>query len=168
MKILFAGEGGQGVQVIAEILAKGSFLDKKHSTYIPNFGVEQRGGVSLAFVIVSDRKKIGYPKFDKADILAILSNRSLKRVKEFINKDTIVIYGPAVSLKKPKGAKKFYNLESGDFPNKVWNMLVLGKINTLKNIVSQNSLKQAVNDRFEKYFKDSPSLKELDYKALGI
>ncbi|PIU02197.1 ketoisovalerate oxidoreductase, partial [Candidatus Shapirobacteria bacterium CG09_land_8_20_14_0_10_49_15] len=52
MKIIFAGEGGQGVQVIAEILAKAAFWDGQPSLYIPNFGVEQRGGVSLAFVVI--------------------------------------------------------------------------------------------------------------------
>jgi len=83
IKILFAGEGGQGVQVVAEMLAKAAFLDGKKSLYIPNFGVEQRGGVSLAFVVI-DEKSVTYPKFGKAHILAIFSDRSINRVKRYI------------------------------------------------------------------------------------
>jgi 2-oxoglutarate ferredoxin oxidoreductase subunit gamma len=50
IKIALAGEGGQGVQSIAEILAEAANEGGKNALYIPNFGVEQRGGVSIAFV----------------------------------------------------------------------------------------------------------------------
>lgn len=168
MKILFAGEGGQGVQVIAEILAKAAFYDEKHSSYIPNFGVEQRGGVSLAFVIIQDKDPVGYPKFDKADILAILSNRSLGRVEDYINSKTTLIYGPAVTLRNSKNTRKVFKLKEADFPTKVWNMLVLGKIIKIKNIVSDESIQKAVEERFGKYFKKDPSLKKLDFRALDL
>src|SRR4030042_2172131 len=95
MKILFAGEGGQGVQVIAEILAQAAIKQGKKATYIPNFGVEQRGGVSLAFVII-DHQPIVYPKFEKADILAVLSERSWDRVEQYLNTKTKVIRGPGM------------------------------------------------------------------------
>ncbi|MBU1127437.1 MAG: 2-oxoacid:acceptor oxidoreductase family protein [Patescibacteria group bacterium] len=168
MKILFAGEGGQGVQVIAEILAKAAFYDKKHSSYIPNFGVEQRGGVSLAFVIIQDKDPVGYPKFDKADILAVLSNRSLTRVEDYIGSKTTVIYGPSVTLRNPKNTRKVLKLKEESLPAKVWNMLVLGKIIKTKNIVSNESVRKAVEERFGKYFKKDLSLKELDFRALDL
>ena len=42
VKIALAGEGGQGVQSIAEILAEAANEQGKQALYIPNFGVEQR------------------------------------------------------------------------------------------------------------------------------
>ena len=48
-KIVLAGEGGQGVQSIAKILVEAGYEAGKQILYIPNFGVEQRGGVSIAF-----------------------------------------------------------------------------------------------------------------------
>jgi 2-oxoglutarate ferredoxin oxidoreductase subunit gamma len=42
IKILLAGEGGQGVQAIAEILSRAAFLENKKALYIPNFGVEHQ------------------------------------------------------------------------------------------------------------------------------
>ena len=90
-KITLAGEGGQGVQSIAEILAEAANSQGKYALYIPNFGVEQRGGVSIAYVQISD-KQIGSPKFTKADILIPLSPRAVKRTQNQAGKDTIYIY----------------------------------------------------------------------------
>lgn len=91
MKIALAGEGGQGVQSVAEILAEAANEDGKQALYIPNFGVEQRGGVSIAYVQIGD-ENIGAPKFNAADILIPLSPRAVERTKEHAGKDTVYIY----------------------------------------------------------------------------
>jgi len=153
IKILIAGEGGQGVQAIAEILAKAAFLENKKSLYIPNFGVEQRGGVSLAFVVIDD-KQVVYPKFEKADILAILSERSRERVQPYLDDKTKLILGPAITKK------------TIDLPSKAWNILVLGQINKEGNIVDKQSLIKAMEERFVNQFTQNPQLREIDIRAL--
>ncbi len=90
-RIALAGEGGQGVQVVGEILAEAAYEAGKEAIYIPNFGVEQRGGVSIAFVQISD-KQIGSPKFKKADLLVVLSPRGVERTKSFLTHETKYIY----------------------------------------------------------------------------
>ncbi|OGV89679.1 hypothetical protein A2Z41_01080 [Microgenomates group bacterium RBG_19FT_COMBO_39_10] len=90
MKILIAGEGGQGVQTVAKILAQSAFTEGQEVTYIPNFGVEQRGGLSIAFVII-DSKPIAYPKFKTADVLAILTEKAMSRVKNYQGKQTKIL-----------------------------------------------------------------------------
>lgn len=155
IKILIAGEGGQGVQVMAEILARAAFLEGKKASYIPNFGVEQRGGVSLAFVVI-DEKPVVYPKFAKADILAVLADRSWERVKDYFDEQTKVIKGPA-----------FEGGEKSNFPPKVWNIVVLGKINKIGRVVLPENLIKTLENRFAKQFEKKPELKELDLKALN-
>jgi 2-oxoglutarate ferredoxin oxidoreductase subunit gamma len=91
VKVAIAGEGGQGVQSIAEILAEAANEEGKNALYIPNFGVEQRGGVSIAFVQISDGE-IGFPKFTKADILIPVSPRAVQRTSMYAGKDTVYIY----------------------------------------------------------------------------
>lgn len=91
VKIALAGEGGQGVQSIAEILAEAANEEGKQALYIPNFGVEQRGGVSIAYVQISDGQ-IGAPKFVEADILIPLSPRAVRRTQNHAGKDTVYIY----------------------------------------------------------------------------
>lgn len=154
IKILIAGEGGQGIQVIAEILAKAAFFEGKKALYIPNFGVEQRGGVSLAFVVIDD-KQVVYPKFEKADILAILSDRSWERVKDYVNPQTKIIKGAAVSGEKPSS-----------LPIKVNNIVVLEKINREGKIVRKENLVKVLEERFAKQFEKNPELRKLDLEAL--
>ena len=49
-EIRIHGRGGQGVVVMAEMLATSFVLEKKHSTSFPMFGSERRGGPVTAFV----------------------------------------------------------------------------------------------------------------------
>lgn len=49
VKIALAGEGGQGVQSVAGIMVEAANDSGREALYIPNFGVEQRGGVSVAY-----------------------------------------------------------------------------------------------------------------------
>lgn len=99
-KIAVAGEGGQGVQSIGEILAEAANKSGLETTYMPNFGVEQRGGVSIAFVQISDRP-IGAPKFKRADVLVVLSPRSVERTSGYVIPGTTVIYDSS-SIEAPK------------------------------------------------------------------
>ncbi len=93
LKILLAGEGGQGIQSIAEILAEAANSEGKEALYIPNFGVEQRGGISMAYLQITEAgNKIGAPKFELADILIALSSRAIARTSHHAGKDTIYIY----------------------------------------------------------------------------
>ncbi len=88
-RILLAGDGGQGVQTIADILCKTAFASGLQVSFIPNYGLEQRGGVSLAFIKISD-KKIVYPKFTEADVLLIMSDLSRERTKRYVKKTRVV------------------------------------------------------------------------------
>lgn len=166
MKILFAGEGGQGVQAVAEILAKAGFSENQSASYIPNFGVEQRGGVSLAFVIVQ-KEPVVYPKFKKADITAIFSNRSIKRAEDYIDAKTKVVLGPAVTAKKmPKLSRAIRLKGRADRPPRTWNVVVLGEVNRQGKIVKKESLIKAMEERFARQFEKNPKLRELDLEAL--
>ncbi len=86
IKILIAGNGGQGVQTSAKILAQAVFQSGRHASFIPNYGLEQRGGMSLAYLQISD-EEIAYPRFAKPDILVMISEEVKERVKQYIFSD---------------------------------------------------------------------------------
>ncbi len=163
MKILLVGEGGQGVQLIAEVLAHAAFLEGKEASLIPNFGVEQRGGVSLAFIIVGE--DASYPKFDKADILAIFCDRAWERVKNYLRKDTKVFLGPAVT--RTKSSEKYFWVERRDLPSQVWNIVVLGEILNSTNLVSKKSIFQVLEEKLALKFQKDSTLRQLNVRALG-
>jgi len=82
IKILLAGEGGQGIQTIADVISKTSFEKGLNVSSIPNYGLEQRGGVSLSYIQISDEEII-YPRFSHPDILLILSDQARERTKQY-------------------------------------------------------------------------------------
>jgi len=133
-KILFAGEGGQGVQTIAEVTAALAIGKGYNATYIPYFGVEQRGASSIAYVIIS-KGTIYYPRFDDADIIVVMRERALKDIKRFITPNTDVIFDSSTIEAKDihKIATKTIGFPGSKyaltkFGAKSYNLLVLGVI----------------------------------------
>lgn len=91
-KILLAGDGGQGIQLLSDIICRAAFENNKEVCHIPNYGLEQRGGVSLAFIKISD-EKINYPKFTSPNILLIMSPQARERTAVYQkNKAEILIF----------------------------------------------------------------------------
>ena len=162
MKILFAGEGGQGVQLAAEVLTYAAFLENKNASLIPNFGVEQRGGVSIVFVKIEGGN---YPKFDKADILAVFCDRALERVQRYVGSQTKIILGPAVMT--VYDTKRLIKVNDNGLPVIVWNILVLGKIIELTKVVSRTCVIKSLEERLKEKFKEQPELKRINLKALA-
>jgi 2-oxoglutarate ferredoxin oxidoreductase subunit gamma len=172
-KIVLAGEGGQGVQSIAKILVEAGYEAKKEILYIPNFGVEQRGGVSIAFCQIAD-EKIGEPRFSKGDIVIMLSDRAIERCSTYINENTTVIYDSSVCHTKPEvRAKEIIAIEANKIANeqlsaRVFNIIVLGVVLSATNVIDLQYVKGAMEYALGKKFEAKPELRELNYKALEM
>lgn len=95
INIVIAGEGGQGVQTIAEIFSRVLFLANKNVTYSPSFGVEQRGTPSLAFINISDSKLI-VSDFIEADYIYVMQKRTINKIEKYATKNTIIVFDSSV------------------------------------------------------------------------
>lgn len=152
IKILLAGEGGQGVQTIAKIITETVARSKKEVLYIPYFGVEQRGTPSISFVTLSD-KKIHYPRFKTADIAVVVITRAINKASEYISPNTEVIFDNSSTdhNKFPKKAMKLKALPAtkiaaDKFSQKSFNMIILGvlakrlelKLETVWEVTEEN------------------------------
>lgn len=60
VKCMFSGSGGQGSALMASIVCQGGMKEQCKVVMTQTYGIEQRGGDSTAFVIISD-KAIGSP-----------------------------------------------------------------------------------------------------------
>ena len=175
IKIALAGEGGQGVQSVAEILAEAAYNENKQTIYIPNFGLEQRGGVSIAFIQVSD-ERIGAPKFNKADVVVALSERAIGRTAGYSDMNTLFVYDSGFMVKPeelPREAKKIIGIPAVDTANrqlhpKVFNIIIMGAVIGLTNVVSFEAAKEALESKLAYKFEKNPDLRELNFKALAI
>lgn len=175
VKIALAGEGGQGVQSVAEIIAEAAYNEEKQTIYIPNFGLEQRGGVSIAFIQVSD-ERIGAPKFNKADVVIALSERAVGRTAHYSDENTLFVYDSGFKVDKadlPRQAKKIIGLPAIDTANKelhprVFNIIIMGAVIGLTNIVDFEAAKAALEHKLGYKFEKNPDLRELNFKALEL
>lgn len=175
IKIALAGEGGQGVQSVAEIIAEAAYNEKKQTIYIPNFGLEQRGGVSIAFIQVSDTR-IGAPKFNKADVVLALSERAIARTAAYSDENTLFVYDSSFKIdpdELPRQVKRIIALPAIDTANnelhpRVFNIIIMGAVIGLTNVVGFDSAKEALENKLGYKFESNPELRTLNYKALEI
>ena len=175
LRIALAGEGGQGVQSIAEILAEAAYNENQQALYIPNFGLEQRGGVSIAFLQFSD-KRIGAPKFQKADIVIALSERAVERTLSYSGPETLYVYDSSFNITSddlPQEAKQIIGLAAIDTANnelhpRVFNIIIMGAVIGLSNVVSFEAAKEALEHKLAYKFEKDPKLRELNFRALEI
>jgi 2-oxoglutarate ferredoxin oxidoreductase subunit gamma len=58
--VIMAGFGGQGIQIISQIMVESAINRGLEVTYLPSYGVEKRGGRTNVIVVVSD-EEIGSP-----------------------------------------------------------------------------------------------------------
>lgn len=172
-RILIAGEGGQGIQALAMILTKSAAKSGVQVTYLPNFGVEQRGGVSLAFVQISDLM-ISFPKFQKADIVVVLAERAIPRIERYFHENTILVFDNSL-ISEEKLSE--YKLEKIAIPAskvakeklipKSFNVIILG------SLFAELGLRPKIGDvQVEEYFRDKyrehPELRHFNKKAFEI
>ncbi|MGF7186490.1 2-oxoglutarate ferredoxin oxidoreductase subunit gamma [Desulfitispora alkaliphila] len=175
-KIALAGEGGQGVQSVAGIITDAAYNEGKDAMYIPNFGVEQRGGVSIAFVQIADDKgvTIGSPKFKRGDIVIALSDRAVKRTQQYVDENTVFVYDAAIEGVEedlPKNAKQVFAIPAievakNELHPRVFNVIIMGAVIGATGVVSLEEAKKAIEAKLGYKFEQNPKLRELNFKAL--
>ena len=179
-RIVVAGEGGQGVQLIGEILAESAFRAGKEAIYIPNFGVEQRGGVSIAMVQIAEQA-LGAPKFEKADILVPLSERAVERTLAYIKRDTFYIY-EASAIAHPQLLDATVadmglmpdrtigipaaEIARAELKPRVFNIIILGAILAASGVLSLAMVQEGMLAKLGDKLRRDPELKQLNLRAL--
>ena len=177
VKIAIAGEGGQGVQAIAKILTEAAYGEGKEVLYIPNFGVEQRGGVSVAFVQISP-EKISALKFQKADTVIALSARAVRRTMQYVDENSIFIYDSSIEgvaeevAELQNTAKKVLSIPalqivSEELHPRVFNMLIMGAVIGATKVVSLDGAYAALEHNLGAKFQKDPSLRDMNRNAIG-
>jgi 2-oxoglutarate ferredoxin oxidoreductase subunit gamma len=171
-RILIAGEGGQGVQTMAHVLAEAAYEAGLHVAYMPNYGVEQRGGVSLGFIQIGTGV-IGFPKFSTADIIVNLRARAIARIDEYIGTDTLYIYDSdlisGIELKHVKAEKLAIaatSLAAEKLTPKVFNIIMLGALVSELSVLKVRDLEQALESELADKYKKKPQLRNFNKKAL--
>ncbi len=173
VKIALAGEGGQGIQSVAQIMTNAAYDEGKEALYIPNFGVEQRGGVSIAFCQISD-EQIGAPKFEIGDIVIALSDRAIQRTGQYVGSQTVFLYDASIEDAEgylPAQAKKVLAIPAlkvakEELHPRVFNVIILGATLRATGVLELEQAKRALEKKLSYKFEKNPALREMNYRAL--
>ena len=157
-EIRLSGSGGQGMILGAVILAEAIGADdRKNVVQTQSYGPEARGGASKADVVVSEHE-IYYPKAMKLDLLLCMTQESMDKYFEDLRPGGTLIVDDTLVTKVP--TPDYYGLpftrlarEQAGHPM-VANVVALGAIAALTDVVSKEDLTGAVLNRAPKGTED--------------
>lgn len=157
-EIRLSGSGGQGMifgsVVLCEAIGKAG---NKNVVQSQSYGPEARGGASKADVVVSDNE-IYYPKAMKLDLLLAMTQEALDKYYPELKENGILIVDTTLVTDIP--TDKYYGLPFTRIARKdvgalmVANVVALGAICALTDIVSKEALTEAILARAPKGTED--------------
>jgi 2-oxoglutarate ferredoxin oxidoreductase subunit gamma len=169
-----SGTGGQGILLAGMILGHAGIKDGKYVAGSSAYGAQARGGYSRTGTIISN-EPIHFPHVIEADVLVAMSQETYDEcIDNVVGEDGVVIYDKGlVSIKEIKGLKQI-GIPATEMVNQVLNskkaanMVILGAMVGITNVVTKNALILAMEENVSNRFKGL-NLKaiELGFKLLS-
>jgi 2-oxoglutarate ferredoxin oxidoreductase subunit gamma len=152
MIVRFAGFGGQGVVMSSVIMGQAAAYDGKQAVQNQAYGSESRGGECIGDVIISN-EEIYELEPNSQDVLVAMTQPAYEKFVRRLRSDGTLIYDqdlvvPDGSI-EPPGIEK-HGLSATDIAFRqlgrkiVANMILLGYLNALLNLVTEAALIKAV------------------------
>jgi len=155
-EIRLSGAGGQGLILVGKILAEAAAIyDGKNATQSQSYGPEARGGASRSEVIISDGD-IDYPKASNIDLLLAMTQEAMDKYASDVKSNGIIVADSNYVRTAPEGDYQFFSYpiteaaESKAGKKIVANIVALGIIEKLSQIVSESALINAIRARIPK------------------
>ena len=154
--IRFCGIGGMGVILTSIILGKAAIFDNKNAIQTQSYGPEQRGTKVKSDIILSEDQIISYPINTKIDILVAFSQKAFdfyfptvrRKGLIFINSDLVNIGEKLLKVYKIPANSIGKELKN----EKILNMIMLGGLIKITNLVSTESIIKAIKDTMSSRF----------------
>lgn len=100
-RIKIAGFGGQGVLLLGRLLSESAMLLDYHTTWLPSYGPEMRGGTANCHVNISE-KRIGSPLVSTPDVLIAMNLPSLDKFENEVRKNGVIFINTSMVNRKVK------------------------------------------------------------------
>lgn len=157
LSIRISGFGGQGIILISVIL--GTAAVTKRGLYVvqtQSYGSEARGGQCQAELIISEQP-IHSPSTKNKDILVSLFQSAMDRYISTLEPGGILIVDPKLVTKLPDNNFTIYQVPATETAIQIGNriaanMVMLGFLQPLLNLVSENDLKSVIEDTVKDKF----------------
>jgi len=154
--IRICGVGGMGVILSSVVLGKAAIYDNKIAVQTQSYGAEQRGTKVKSDVIISENEVINYPIIDKADILISFSQEAFNFYFPYTKPESLIFIN-SNNIKFENSKSTIYEIPARELSKelnneKVLNLILLGALIKITNIVSLESMNRAISDTVSKAF----------------
>lgn len=164
VELRVTGLGGQGAITTGHLLGRAAALyDNKEATVTEGYSPYITGGWSRADVVISDGP-IDYPSVSRLDVLVTMYQEGLDLNLGFLKPGGLVIVESRLVDCAEGGQRRVVKIPALDLAEKLGrsilaNVVILGALAASTGVVSIDSIKRALADRF-------PKAVELNMKAL--
>jgi len=159
---------------IAKTMAYAAWLQGKKSVYVPYFSTEKRGGVSIAYAQFGD-EEIAFPKFEKADLWVVMSQRAIDRIYDQLQPGTkVIVNSTLVHDISRLAAWNPHEIDAGNIAKlqlkkpRTFNMVLMGAMVALTPGLDKVSFSKALDKTFKEKYEKEPALQALNEKAFKI
>lgn len=165
---VFSGSGGQGIMSAGITLAHTAIDMDKHSTFLPEYGPEQRGGSAKCTVIISDDEIIS-PLTKKCDTLIAMNEQAYAKFGDSVREGGLVVINSSrITSGVDRDDVKVLAVPVDDIALelgnvKVANTVLIGALVGATGIVSKEAIIASLEDKFKA---KSPKIMELNIAAL--
>ena len=158
LEIRLSGFGGQGIIRSGEIVGRAAALyDGRYATFTQSYGPESRGGACAAQVIIADDPvELSYPHLVDPSVLVIMSQGAYnKYVPDFRPDGLLVVDEDLVELDEAAESLRVIGIPATRLAEDlgrriVANVVMLGFVAAIANIVSPEAMMKAVIDAVPK------------------
>jgi len=164
---MIRGIGGQGVKLAGTIIGQAAIIDGRHAVQSMKYGSAITGGETRSEIKVST-EKIVYPRVTDIDVYVALTQDDLDNYFE----SKIYITATEVAKKIPKAIKDKVIIApmieaAEELRNrKIANVVLIGILNRLFNLASDEAFIEAIKDLTpKKYHDDNIAAYKLGYKV---
>lgn len=168
-KCMFSGSGGQGSALMAKLVCLAAIKEGLKVVMTQTYGIEQRGGDSTAYVIVSD-EAIGSPIVEKDATIAVALSKSIYDLCFEGTAPGGTLFCNSSLVESPRTAEGFTQIalpvsdmamDAGSVRSA--NMVMLGAVLRKSGLLRLESVEEALK---EVMGAKKPALLEMNLKAL--
>lgn len=152
-QLIIAGFGGQGVQLMGQLLAKAGMKEDKFVSFLPSYGPEMRGGTTNCNVVISS-EPVASPIVGEATCAMVLNLPSLIKFESAVIPGGALIVNTSLCDKKVERSDiRVINIPANDIAIelgniRVVNMIMLGAYLELSKAVSVDAVMECLREAF--------------------
>jgi len=155
IEVRISGLGGQGVVLAGQILGRAAAYSGKNAVQTQSYGAEARGTAAKSEVIISDGK-IGFPMVRKCDVLVAMSQEAAEKNMKSLKENGVLLLDSTNVTNLPAVNATIYAIPATEIAEKAFgqklyaNMIMLGALAKITNVVDEKSMEKAMEDTFPK------------------